>query len=69
MKRTEEAGPAVMKSLKGAPGGIGWLMQHELRVFWRSGKGMPKSIVVDPKFDWEGDRPRQSYRERWTGPI
>ena len=35
-----------MKSLKGAPGHIGWLMQHELRVFWRSGKGMPKSGLI-----------------------
>ncbi len=37
---------AKSKSLSGKPGGIRWLMGHELRLFWRRGKMNPRSGVI-----------------------
>lgn len=38
--------PQKSKSLSGRPGSIGWLMQHELRLFWRRGKMNPRSGLI-----------------------
>lgn len=39
--------PAMtMKSLGGRPASAGWLMQHELRIFWRGGRNRPKSGLI-----------------------
>jgi ABC-2 type transport system permease protein len=35
-----------MSSLSGKPGGVLWLMGHELRLFWRRGKMKPKSGLI-----------------------
>ncbi len=35
-----------MSSLRGKPGGVLWLMGHELRLFWRRGKMKPKSGLI-----------------------
>jgi ABC-2 type transport system permease protein len=37
---------ARSKSLAGRPGGVLWLMGHELRLFWRRGKMKPRSGLI-----------------------
>lgn len=41
-----KAKPGRSKSLRGKPGSIGWLLAHELRLFWRRGKMNPKSGLI-----------------------
>lgn len=36
----------MSRSLNGKPGGILWLMGHELRLYWRRGKMKPKSGLI-----------------------
>jgi ABC-2 type transport system permease protein len=40
------ARPGKSVSLKGEPGGILWLLQHELRLYWRRGKMRPRSGLI-----------------------
>src|SRR5262245_7552102 len=42
----KKAKPQKSKSLTGRPGSVGWLMQHELRLFWRRGKMNPRSGLI-----------------------
>ncbi len=41
-----KAKPGRSGSLRGKPGSIGWLLAHELRLFWRRGKMNPKSGLI-----------------------
>ena len=47
---TAKAAPKPAKtrsvSLRGKPGGVLWLMGHELRLYWRRGKMRPKSGLI-----------------------